>query len=165
MISDPENQSHKLKFLFRYGVASIARNNLVASAQNIQGAQVDHTISSLCWSLMYQNLEFFSFGSSSICLQRYLSNVQFPYCAPSEVATLNKATAYIFTDMQVYDPHITPKNKTSLHERNEQDSPSRPQTPRYDIGVIVERISLHQTKRKFCKHILVPPINFHISLS
>jgi len=52
----------------RYGVASIARNNLVASAQNIQGAQ------------------------------RYLSNVQFPYCAPSEVATLNKATAYIFTD-------------------------------------------------------------------
>ena len=142
-------------------MASIARNNLVASAQNIQGAQVDCTISSLCWSLMYQNLEFFSFGSSSICLQRYLSNVQFPYCAPSEVATLNKATAYIFTDMQVYDPHITPKNKTSLHERNEQDNPSRPQTPRYDIGVIVERISLHQTKRKFCKHILVPPINFH----
>jgi hypothetical protein len=34
-------------------------------------------------------------------LQRYLSNVQFPYCAPTEVATLNKATAYIFTDMQV----------------------------------------------------------------
>ena len=52
MISDPENQSHKLKFLFRYGVASIARNNLVASAQNIQGAQVDCTISSLCWSLI-----------------------------------------------------------------------------------------------------------------
>ena len=65
------------------------------------------------------------------------------------MATLNKATAYIFTDMQVYDPHITPKNKTSLHERNEQDNPSRPQTPRYDIGVIVERISLYQTKRKF----------------
>merc|ERR1712012_102096 len=59
----------------RYGVASIARNNLVASAQNIQGAQ------------------------------RYLSNVQFPYCAPSEVATLNKATAYIFTDMQTPERH------------------------------------------------------------
>merc|ERR1719237_1974428 len=88
----------------RYGVASIARNNLVASAQNIQGAQ------------------------------RYLSNVQFPYCAPSEVATLNKATAYIFTDMQVHDPHITPKNETSIPERNEQDNSSRPQTPRYDIG-------------------------------
>ena len=84
-------------------------------------------------------------------MQRYLSNVQFPYCAPSEVATLNKATAYIFTDMQVHDPHITPKNETSLPERNEQDNSSRPQTPRYDIGVIVERISLYQTKRKFCK--------------
>merc|ERR1711936_1005290 len=59
----------------RYGVASIARNNLVAAAQNIQGAQ------------------------------RYLSNVQFPYCAPSEVATLNKATAYIFTDMQTPERH------------------------------------------------------------
>ena len=84
-------------------------------------------------------------------MQRYLSNVQFPYCAPSEVATLNKATAYIFTDMQVYDPHIIPKTKTSLPERNEQDNPPGPQTPRYDIGVIVERISLYQTKRKFYK--------------
>jgi len=59
----------------RYGIASIARNNLVAAAQNIQGAQ------------------------------RYLSNVQFPYCAPEEVVTLNKATAYIFTDMQTADRH------------------------------------------------------------
>jgi len=59
----------------RYSVASIARNNLVASAQNIQGAQ------------------------------RYLSNVEFPYCAPPEVATLNKATAYIFTDMQSTERH------------------------------------------------------------
>jgi len=59
----------------RYSVAAIARNNLVAGAQNIQGAQ------------------------------RYLSNVQFPYCAPSEVATLNKATAYIFTDMQTAERH------------------------------------------------------------
>merc|ERR1712218_188734 len=59
----------------RYAIASIARNNLVAAAQNIQGAQ------------------------------RYLSNVQFPYCAPSEVATLNKATAYIFTDMQTPERH------------------------------------------------------------
>ena len=62
-------------FLLRYGIASIARNNLVAAAQNIQGAQ------------------------------RYLTNVQFPYCAPPEVATLNKATAYIFTDMQTADRH------------------------------------------------------------
>lgn len=61
--------------LLRYAIASIARNNLVAAAQNIQGAQ------------------------------RYLSNVQFPYCAPAEVATLAKATAYIFTDMQTMDRH------------------------------------------------------------
>ena len=70
----------------------IARNNLVAAAQNIQGAQ------------------------------RYLANVEFPYCSPSEVeniantiniiltiivqvATLNKATAYIFTDMQTTERH------------------------------------------------------------
>ena len=33
-----------MKYKFRYGVASIARNNLVASAQNIQGAQVDYWI-------------------------------------------------------------------------------------------------------------------------
>ena len=59
----------------RYSIASVARNNLVAAAQNIQGAQ------------------------------RYLSNVQFPYCAPAEVATLNKATAYIFTDMQTTERH------------------------------------------------------------
>ena len=70
-------------------------------------------------------------------MQRYLSNVQFPYCAPSEVATLNKATAYIFTDMQVYDNHITSKTKTPLHEHDEQDILSRPETPRYDVGVIV----------------------------
>lgn len=44
----------------RYAVAAETRNNLVAAAQNIQGAQ------------------------------RYLSNIQFPYCAPQEVETLNK---------------------------------------------------------------------------
>ena len=59
----------------RYSVAAETRNNLVAASQNIQGAQ------------------------------RYLSNIQFPYCAPSEVETLNKATAYIFTDMQTKERH------------------------------------------------------------
>jgi len=59
----------------RYAVAAETRNNLVAASQNIQGAQ------------------------------RYLSNIQFPYCAPSEVDTLNKATAYIFTDMQTKERH------------------------------------------------------------
>ena len=60
----------------RYSVAAETRNNLVAASQNIQGAQ------------------------------RYLSNIQFPYCAPSEVETLNKATAYIFTDMQTKGIYI-----------------------------------------------------------
>ena len=46
----------------RYAVAAETRNNLVAASQNIQGAQ------------------------------RYLSNIQFPYCAPSEVDTLNKVS-------------------------------------------------------------------------
>ena len=46
----------------RYAVAAETRNNLVAASQNIQGAQ------------------------------RYLSNIQFPYCAPPEVDTLNKVS-------------------------------------------------------------------------
>ncbi|XP_069944230.1 DNA repair protein RAD50 isoform X3 [Cherax quadricarinatus] len=59
----------------RYSVAAETRNNLVAASQNIQGAQ------------------------------RYLDNVNFPYCAPSEVDTLNKAAEYVFTDMQSPDRH------------------------------------------------------------
>ena len=73
-------KSFTISFVFsaledRYSVAAETRNNLVAASQNIQGAQ------------------------------RYLSNIQFPYCAPSEVETLNKATAYIFTDMQTKERH------------------------------------------------------------
>ena len=48
----------------RYEAAVEVRNNLVAASQNIQGAQ------------------------------RYLSSVQFPYCAPSEVDTLNKVGGF-----------------------------------------------------------------------
>jgi len=48
---------------------------MVAASQNIQGAQ------------------------------RYLAHVQFPYCNPPEVATLDKAVAYIYTDMQTDDRH------------------------------------------------------------
>ncbi|XP_076029182.1 BH3-only protein sayonara [Oratosquilla oratoria] len=59
----------------RYSVAAETRNNLVAAGQNLQGAQ------------------------------RYLNNVQFPYCAPGEVDTLNKATEYVFTDMQSPERH------------------------------------------------------------
>ena len=47
----------------RYAVAAETRNNLVAASQNISGAQ------------------------------RYLANVQFPYCAPPEVQTLNKVSS------------------------------------------------------------------------
>ena len=61
--------------LCRNGLATIARNNLVAAAHNLQGAQ------------------------------RYLSNVEFPYCTPAEVTTMKKATAYIFTDMQTAERH------------------------------------------------------------
>ncbi|XP_042219823.1 uncharacterized protein LOC121864729, partial [Homarus americanus] len=78
----------------RYSVAAETRNNLVAAGQNIHGAQ------------------------------RYLDNVNFPYCAPGEVDTLNKhdahtpgkdttsrdldmkkATEYVFTDMQSPERH------------------------------------------------------------
>ena len=48
----------------RYEAAVEVRNNLVAASQNIQGAQ------------------------------RYLNSVQFPYCAPSEVDTLNKVGGF-----------------------------------------------------------------------
>ena len=37
--------------------------------------------------------------------QRYLSSLEFPYCGQSELAMLNKATAYIFTDMQSTERH------------------------------------------------------------
>ncbi|KAF2345761.1 hypothetical protein FHG87_023484, partial [Trinorchestia longiramus] len=68
----------------RYSVAADTRNNLVAAGQNLNGAQ------------------------------RYLDGVQFPYCGPDEVTTLNKvqgffdpkqATEYVFTDMQSPDRH------------------------------------------------------------
>ena len=52
----------------RYAVALETRNNLVAASQNISGAQ------------------------------RYLANVQFPYCAPPEVQTLNKVRRKLSED-------------------------------------------------------------------
>ena len=65
-LSRPTESPQTLSFIYssqledRYAVAAETRNNLVAASQNIQGAQ------------------------------RYLSNIQFPYCAPPEVDTLNK---------------------------------------------------------------------------
>ncbi|XP_071743279.1 uncharacterized protein [Lepeophtheirus salmonis] len=63
------------QFEERYHAAVLTRNNLIAASQNIQGGQ------------------------------RYLSNLVFPYCNPSEIDTLNKAIAYIFTDMQTFERH------------------------------------------------------------
>lgn len=59
----------------RYTMAAETRNNLVAASQNIEGAH------------------------------RYLSHVEFPYCNQDEVDTLNKATSYVFTDMQSEERH------------------------------------------------------------
>ena len=57
----------------RYLVASEVRNNLVAAAQNINGAQ------------------------------RYLANVTFPYCTPDEVETLNKVCLLQDVSLNVSD--------------------------------------------------------------
>ncbi|GAB6027702.1 hypothetical protein CHUAL_001941 [Chamberlinius hualienensis] len=54
----------------RYRLAEETRNNLIAAGQNLQGAH------------------------------RYLPHIEFPYCTPEEVKMLNKATSYVFTDMQ-----------------------------------------------------------------
>jgi len=37
--------------------------------------------------------------------QRYLPNINFPYCAPEEMETLEKAISFIYTDMQTIDRH------------------------------------------------------------
>ncbi|XP_077562196.1 BH3-only protein sayonara isoform X2 [Haemaphysalis longicornis] len=54
----------------QYYCVAETRNNLSAALQNLQGAQ------------------------------RYLQNIDFPYCTPSETATVSKAVTYIFTDMK-----------------------------------------------------------------
>lgn len=57
----------------QYYCVAETRNNLSAALQNLQGAQ------------------------------RYLHNIDFPYCTPSEIETVNKAVTYIFTDMKTPD--------------------------------------------------------------
>ncbi|XP_067942320.1 axoneme-associated protein mst101(2)-like isoform X2 [Watersipora subatra] len=59
----------------RYVVATEARNNIVAAAQNITSAK------------------------------RYLNTIEFPYCKPAEVAVLEKAAAHVYTDMQSHQRH------------------------------------------------------------
>ncbi|KAG0413576.1 hypothetical protein HPB47_009268 [Ixodes persulcatus] len=57
----------------RYYCVKETRNNLSAALQNLQGSQ------------------------------RYLHNIDFPYCTPSEIETVYKAVTYIFTDMKTPD--------------------------------------------------------------
>ena len=59
----------------KYHMATEARNNLIAAAQNITSAQ------------------------------RYLNNIKFPYCEPAEIETLNRACQNIYIDMQSNDRH------------------------------------------------------------
>lgn len=59
----------------RYRAATETRNNLIAASQNIGNAH------------------------------RYLNNIDFPYCKPAEMDTLNKACNNIYTDMQSHDRH------------------------------------------------------------
>ncbi|XP_076356293.1 uncharacterized protein LOC143249778 [Tachypleus tridentatus] len=59
----------------RYICAAEARNNFLAASQNLEGAQ------------------------------RYLPDLEFPYCNKEEVETLNQAITYIFTDMQTQERH------------------------------------------------------------
>ena len=37
--------------------------------------------------------------------QRYLNNIELPYCSQEEIETLEKAISYIFTDMQSQERH------------------------------------------------------------
>ncbi|KAK7475332.1 hypothetical protein BaRGS_00033408, partial [Batillaria attramentaria] len=59
----------------KYFMATEARNNLIAAAQNITSAQ------------------------------RYLNNIKFPYCEPSEIKTLERACQNIYIDMQSTERH------------------------------------------------------------
>lgn len=60
----------------RYALAEETRNNLIAATQNLNGAQ------------------------------RYLPNINFPYCNREEVEMLTQATSYVFTDMQSPDRQV-----------------------------------------------------------
>ncbi|KAH9509685.1 hypothetical protein Btru_044242 [Bulinus truncatus] len=59
----------------KFQLATETRNNLIAASQNIMTAK------------------------------RYLNNINFPYCEPEEINTLNRATANIYVDMQAPERH------------------------------------------------------------
>jgi hypothetical protein len=52
-------------------MATETRNNVIAASQNITSAH------------------------------RYLNTIEFPYCKPAEMDTLNKAVNHIYSDMQI----------------------------------------------------------------
>ena len=58
-----------------YNLATEARNNLYAAIQNLQNTQ------------------------------KYLSNIEFPYCKEDEIKTLQKAAANVYIDMMTGDRH------------------------------------------------------------
>jgi hypothetical protein len=59
----------------KYAIATEVRNNEIAAIQNLRSCQ------------------------------NYLDNIEFPYCKPTEVSTLEKATNNIYVDMQSPDRH------------------------------------------------------------
>lgn len=70
-----EVNNSSLNMQQKYVIATEARNNLIAAIQNLQSCQ------------------------------KYLDNIDFPYCKPNEVQTLEKATNNIYVDMQSPDRH------------------------------------------------------------
>ncbi|XP_037089539.1 uncharacterized protein LOC119109893 [Pollicipes pollicipes] len=81
-------------------MAAEARNNLVAASQNIEGAH-----------RYLSNVEFPYCNPDEVDTlnkvrrHRYFSGIEFPYCNPDEVDILSKATSYVFTDMQSEERH------------------------------------------------------------
>lgn len=72
-----------------YTMATESRNNLSAAVQNLQNTQ------------------------------KYLSNIQFPYCKEDEIKTLQKATANVYIDMMTTDRHKHALNCFSVtHKRS-----------------------------------------------
>ncbi|XP_041356021.1 serine/threonine-protein kinase dst2-like [Gigantopelta aegis] len=64
---------HPSNVQLRYQIATETRNNLIAASQNMTSAQ------------------------------RYLAPIQFPYCQPAEIETLDRACKNIYIDMQTPD--------------------------------------------------------------
>ena len=117
----------------RYGVASIARNNLVASAQNIQGAQVSAKNPNFCCTCIKSDP--LSAALPKQCAISLLCT--FRGCHPEQGHCV-----HLHRHAGIRSIHQTDQQD----QLNDQDDHSRPQTPRYDVGVIETRLSLYETK-------------------